>query len=183
MREEIMNKLHLLAMVTGLGLLIAGSPAWALTPLCEPPGCNPVVGDVDGNTAGGANALLNVVDYTPTVLTDNTAFGNSTLQATTSGYGNTAIGGQALNLNTTGNDNTAIGILALLNNTAGGDNTAIGAYALFSNTGANAGGGDNTAIGADALYNNIGSSNTAIGRDALYENIGGDENTAIGKYA
>jgi len=199
MREEIMNKLHLLAMVTGLGLLIAGSPAWALTPLCEPPGCNPVVGDVDGNTAGGANALLNVVDYTPTVLTDNTAFGNSTLQATTSGYGNTAIGGQALNLNTTGNDNTAIGILALFSNnggsntasgayaleynTTGGDNTAIGAYALFSNTGANAGGGDNTAIGADALYNNIGSSNTAIGRDALYENIGGDENTAIGKYA
>ncbi len=178
-----MNKLHLLAMVTGLGLLIAGSPAWALTPLCEPPACNSIVGDVDGNTAGGGSALLNVVDYTPITITDNTAFGDSTLQDTTSGYGNTAIGGHAMFLNTTGNNNTASGVNALYSNN-GGSNTADGASALSANTN----GGNNTAIGASALQDNtIGGDNTAVGAYALSSNTGansdGGDNTAIGAYA
>ncbi len=206
-----MNKLHLLAMVTGLGLLLGVTPSWGQAPP------NPTPSDAWFNTAGGENVLLSNEPNSNGTGAYNTGFGAYALYDNNTGGGNTAIGAYALWLNTSGGantasgnwalysntnggDNTADGAAALQHNTAGGYNTAIGAYALQDNTGAGGGGGhntaigayalnanvtggDNTAIGAYSLNSNIGSGNTAIGRDALFENTGGDENTAIGKYA
>ncbi len=83
-------------------------------------------------------------------LSGNTALGNLTLNATTTGDLNTAVGYQALYNNTTGNCNTAIGYNALASNTTGGNNVAIGYQALASNTRGNY----NNASGQNALSSN-----------------------------
>jgi hypothetical protein len=93
---------------------------------------------------------------------DNTAFGNTALNANTTGLYNTAVGFSALAVNTTSNNNTALGYAALLL-TTGASNTAVGVTALQANTT----GSNNTAIGSFALTAvSSGSSNIAFGRDS-----------------
>src|SRR5215831_17575128 len=82
------------------------TPTWGGPP-------NPTQSDVNGNTAGGTNALAAV---------------------TVEGGSNTAFGFGALKSNTDGDTNTACGALALFHNTSGLNNTASGAFALLSNT-------------------------------------------------
>jgi hypothetical protein len=124
-----------------------------------------------GNTAEGANALLNL-----TSGIDNTAVGSGALHDTTTGILNTANGFQALYHNT-GSENTANGFQALFSNATGGANTAMGLQALFHNTGGN----NNTATGSQALYSNTtGIYNTASGVEALFSNTTGNNNTANG---
>jgi hypothetical protein len=66
--------------------------------------------------------------------TENTCYGNFSLQNNTSGMGNSAIGRSALQNNTTGQQNIANGIQSLRSNTTGSFNLANGVYALFANT-------------------------------------------------
>lgn len=75
---------------------------------------------------------------------------------------NTAVGNSVLNANLTGSSNLGVGFNALISSTSS-HNTALGAYALQSQTT----GSSNTAIGRFAFSNNItGTYNVAIGRDA-----------------
>lgn len=84
-------------------------------------------------------------------VTNNAAFGASSLTANTTGQYNTALGSQALQNVTTSNYDTGIGWAA--------------AYAMLGNS--------NTAVGAGAMQgsgttaNNTGSSNSALGQGAL----------------
>jgi hypothetical protein len=121
-------------------------------------GVGVVITDI-GNTAVGAQALVN-----------NT------------GNDNTATGFQSLLGNTTGSNNTANGIQALHDNTMGFNNTAYGFQALFSNAGGGGIEGNlNTANGSQALGSNTtGSNNTANGSRTLLGNSTGSNNTAIG---
>ena len=123
---------RLVAPMVALVLLLATPPSWG-QPVCVAPGCNPIVSDANGNTAGGTNALQNV-NGTRSGGMQNTAFGLNTLISTTSGDNNTALGGNALFFNTTGHENTAIGKEALLVNNGSG-NTGIGFRALWNNVG------------------------------------------------
>jgi hypothetical protein len=94
----------------------------------------------------------------------NTAVGDSTLQANTTGRRNTALGSLALFTNTTGYYNTAVGPLALYNNTSGGENTAVGVQAGQSNTT----GSDNVAVGSGAMSQHSTTNDcVAVGRQAL----------------
>jgi hypothetical protein len=123
----------------------------------------------------GLDALMRV-GHGAGNLPSNTAVGNSTLNANTTGNSNTASGASALRFNTTGSNNTASGASALYSNTTGGSNTANGTNALYSNTTGNS----NTASGVNALYSNTtGNSNIASGVNALYYNQE-SQNTAIG---
>jgi hypothetical protein len=160
-----MNQVFAL-LVAAVVIVLVAAPGWAGPP-------NPTESDVQGNTAGGTNALSAVtVDGS-----QNTAFGRGALQLTTTGDNNTAVGEGALQLNTGGSGNTAAGFAAMELNTTGGDNTAIGSAALLSNTT----GSDNTATGAQALFSNVdGILNTASGRRALFSNSAGASNTATG---
>ncbi len=176
-----MNKLHLLVMVTGLGLLLGVTPSWGATPVCASPGCNPTASDLYYNTAGGYNALIDNKPDTSHQTNDgnfNTAFGDNALASNNTGQSNTASGFQALLYNITGNNNTASGVAALVSNISGSYNTADGASALF----ANSSGSNNTASGYSALGGNNGSNNTASGYDALTTN-NGSYNTASGASA
>ena len=113
-----MKRLALLfAMVIGLLMLndtSSGGPP-PPPPTCSSPGCNPTVSDANANTAGGSEALRNVVTI-----------------GATQGRLNTAFGRQALSLNTTGSYNTASGVNALFSNTTGSFNTAVGLDAPLS---------------------------------------------------
>ncbi len=193
-----MNKLHLLVIVTGLGLLLGVTPSWGQAPMCNLPGCNPTSSDPGGNTAGGTDALFSEADPAPG---NNTAFGSHALYSNVAGLLNTAVGAFALNSNTglpngngegnvaigygvlyqnNGNLNTATGTEAMYSNTSGGGNTASGYQVLYFNTGGN----QNTASGYQALhFNTLGSGNTANGYNALYSNIMGMGNAAIGYQA
>ena len=112
-------------------------------------------------------------------IVNNTALGNNTLTANTSGINNTAVGISALAANTIGGYNTAVGISALAANTSGTANTAIG----NGSSAANQGGGSNTSLGSDSLFTNIsGNNNTAIGKGALQLSTS-NNNTAIGTNA
>ena len=107
----------------------------------------------------------------------NTAIGNATLAANTTGSNNTANGYNALSNNTTGRQNTANGSGSLYSNTTGSNNTANGLYSLYSNTT----GGNNTANGFYSLYSNTtGSNNTAYGYSSLQSNTTGNWSTAYG---
>src|SRR5262249_48656799 len=152
---------HLLAIATGLALMLHSTPSWAQMPSCSSPGCNPTASDLNGNTAGGTGALQNVC--CDGCCFRNTAFGIFAL-SNNANEDNVAVGAMALSSNTTGGGNTATGSSALRSNTTGGGNTATGLFALFNNTTGNS----NTASGSGALGSNTtGISNTAIGRDAL----------------
>jgi trimeric autotransporter adhesin len=109
----------------------------------------------------------------------NTALGEATLQANTTGISNVAYGANALTLNTGGNGNTANGVDALKNNNTASYNNAFGYGALATNTGA-----ENTAVGTSAAYNNTtGSSNIAVGNYSLFKNTIGVSNVAMGNAA
>ena len=169
---------RLLPVVAGLVLLTHVTPGWG-QPTCASPGCNPTATDMNGNTAGGTGALSNVVSG-PSGGFGNTAFGASTLTATTTGSANTASGAGALANNITGSHNTASGDSALFVNAIGSFNSGTGALALFLNSAGNF----NTATGFQSLFNNSsGDSNTASGVNALLNNITGSNNTASGATA
>ena len=107
---------------------------------------------------------------------NNTAEGESALNAVDPGFGNTAVGYQAL-FNNLASFNTATGHRALLSNSHGIDNTATGGNALENNTMGNF----NTATGVEALLNNTtAKENTASGYHALLSNTTGEDNTATG---
>jgi len=141
-----------LTMWTLLICLCVLSIAQAVNP---PPGG----GYPGGNTAAGANALLNLTDGR-----DNTALGAGTLERDTDGRSNTAVGTGALFDNRLANQNTGTGVLALESN-------------RFDN------GPDNTAYGYRALDNNNGTRNTAIGWNALVVVFEGTDNIALGHSA
>jgi len=162
--------------VVALVLMLNVTPSWG-QPVCASPGCNPTVSDANANTAGGSEALADVVTIGATQGFLNTAFGRQALRLNTTGSFNIAIGAGTLQNNTSGNLNVANGVGALGNNTTGGGNTAIGNGALLSNTT----GFSNTASGANSLNSNsIGSNNIAIGVNALFSNDSGNLNTANG---
>jgi hypothetical protein len=163
---------------------------WAIA--SQPP--DPITSDSNGNTAMGANALLNNCSVA-NLCTSNTAVGDNALLLNTSGMQNTAVGRAALANNTSSGGNTAIGFSALSDNVAGSLNTAVGMEALlqsqsfaqtavgFQSLFSNTTGQFNVAIGATALYTNIvGSGNVAVGSSALYANIA-DNNTGVGYQA
>ncbi len=128
-----------------------------------------------GNSAFGISSLP-----ATTTGTYNTAFGDDTLSVNTTGTENTGSGYQALAANTSGFSNTATGVQALFSNTTGWNNTATGTQALVGNTG----GWWNTSTGTQALFSNTaGFSNTATGVQALFSNTTGVGNTATGVYA
>jgi hypothetical protein len=183
-RKKIVHKLHLLIIVTGLGLLLGVTPSWGQTPVCTYPdlgedsaACNPTTSDGSGNTAGGTNALLNL----DTLGQDNTAFGDSALYGTAGGVQNSAFGAFALYsdrgaaaFGSIGNGNTASGYQALYSNTTGDLNTASGVNALYNNES----GGNNIAIGFNAGMNlTTGSNNIDIGDNGV---AGESDTTRIG---
>jgi hypothetical protein len=166
------------------------------------PSPTPDGGYLNGNTAEGTNALINL---RPGIGNDNTAIGfealfmnqtgrwnaasgsralhdnngdantatgNAALRDNKTGTFNTATGAGALRMNTTGSSNTADGFRALVSNQVGSNNTATGVNALFSNT--------SMIIGTDVIS---GDNNTANGWQALFNNIVGSENTAVGAQA
>ncbi len=135
----------------------------------SPPNPTP---SLNGNTAGGANALIS-----NTTGINNTAFGHGTLYTNRTGHYNTAIGREALVLNTDGDFNTASGFQALYSNTTGHRNLASGNNALRFNTTGYA----NSASGIQALYaNTTGTLNTALGYQTLLALTAGHRNMALG---
>jgi hypothetical protein len=148
---------------------------FALSPRAQAVSPAPDGGYSGGNTAEGADALLNLSSGIW-----NTALGFEALNHDTAGKINTATGVRALFSNTSGSYNTANGVYALYGNTIGWYNNAVGAYALSNNTT----GFYNTANGYAALYRNTeGDGNTANGYAALYNTTTGGFNTASGIYA
>jgi trimeric autotransporter adhesin len=110
----------------------------------------------------------------------NTAIGEATLLANTTGISNVAYGANALTLNIGGNGNTANGVNALKNNTSANYNNAFGFGALITNNT----GTENTAIGTSAAYSNISGNNiVAVGNYSLFKNTTGASNVAMGNAA
>jgi len=124
------------------------------------------------NTAVGQFSL-----FANTTGENNTALGSEALRATTTGKFNTAVGSLAMQYNTTGFNNTSLGYVSLSNNLTGSGNTALGAGALLLNEG-----DENTVVGSSAMLGvpHSGSFNTVLGAQALRNPIGGNSNTAIG---
>lgn len=109
----------------------------------------------------------------------NIAFGNSALDANTSGQFNIAIGQGSLQTNTTGTSNTAIGWSTQNIRSSGGNNISIGSQSMrYANTGNN-----NTAIGALSLLSVTGSENIAVGASTGSSLTTGNNNTVIGNGA
>jgi hypothetical protein len=182
MEASMNSTIRLVVVVAGFVLLMHVTPSWGDTGAVffdfndNTAGGNPnnlFNGTFSGvgNTAFGADVLVNL-----TTGSQNTATGASALNSNTTGFNNTATGRGALQENTTGPNNTAIGFSALLSNTTGHSNTASGINALFNNTT----GIDNTATGGGSLVgNSTGSKNTAIGVAALNQSTG-NKNIGIG---
>jgi len=132
-------------------------------------------GDILGNTALGDNSLS-----ANTTGKYNSAIGSYALYSNTTGYQNSAMGYNALSSNTTGGNNSAMGYGALSSNTDGASNSAVGMYALKNNTS----GSENSAMGLYALKDNTtGYDNSAMGYQTLVSNTTGYENSAMGYYA
>ena len=145
------------------------------------------IDDVNGNVSIGVSAMPATTGGQNTAVGDtalnasttgsfNSAFGYGSLQANTQGGLNTAVGNAALLHNTTGSNNTGVGTDAMLSNVGGGNNTAVGELALYTN----ASGSNNTAVGQSALSSNLVSGNTAVGQNALSANTTGVQNVAVG---
>lgn len=137
----------------------------------QPP--NPTSSDMDNNTAGGTDALLNLV----LPAHSNTAFGSQALRNNTDGGWNSSFGHNALRDNTTGDYNTAVGASALVFNTTGIGNTTVGSISQYAGGGT---GSYNTSVGAQSLYLKGGDNNVAVGAGALYVNTDGNENVGVG---
>jgi len=147
----------------------------------------------------GGDAVINTltVGLGNSSIVDNTAIGNLTLSANTTGSSNTATGYRALRLNTTGSNNSAYGYatLAVITNgasnsayglqvlqalTSGSNNNVFGANAMFTTTTAN----NNVAIGSSALFSSTNTSNSvALGHQAGYAVTTGNNNIFIGAIA
>jgi hypothetical protein len=111
---------------------------------------------------------------------NNTFFGVTAGNLSTTGATNTAEGFQAMFSNTNGCCNVANGTQALFSNTAGCCNVASGQAALNQNTV----GTNNTADGYQSLFNNTsGSFNTAVGIDSMVWSTTGSGNVAVGNGA
>jgi|GEM_PF-1559510 len=134
---------------------------------------NARAGIIGTNNTGFGNGSLNPA----TTGVANTAIGTNTLLADTTGFRNTAIGNNAMASTLTGSYNTAVGASALVNSTNGGSNTAIGDASMVGLIG----GTFNVGVGNNTLSANTeGDANTAIGHRALFANTLGNSNTAVG---
>ena len=115
------------------------------------------------NTAVGYNALLSMVGSSLGQAISNTAVGNSSLNAVTTGTSNTAIGKDSGTVLQTGSSNTFLGAAATTSSTSISNSTAIGASSTVgtSNTmvfGASTVTSFKTGAGADIVTSsNIGS--------------------------
>jgi len=144
---------------------------------------------INTNTAIGNNSLAAI-----TTGSSNTAVGWHSSQSMVQGSANTALGLSSLRDTLNGYDNTAIGSQSLQNNTQGFANVAVGSLALTSNlTGygnvavgytalRESTGNDNTALGTNALFDSTGNFNIAIGSSAGYSITSGSNNVVIGSY-
>lgn len=128
-----------------------------------------------GNTAIGYRSMVGSGPITGGI---NTAIGNNTLSAITSGYQNIAIGDNALTSMKTGATNVIVGAGAMEGAGKGDGNIALGLWALRTNDSASY----NIAIGQQALYSNDSARNIGIGHQALYHS-NRRNNTAIGYQA
>jgi hypothetical protein len=135
------------------------------------------------NLAIGSNALKNTVYNSAVSIRDgssNTAVGDSSLFANTSGFQNTSLGAFTLQNNVNGVTNTALGYATLNTNVDGTHNTGVGNLSMFYNTS----GVRNTAIGNTSLFENTtGNFNAALGNWALRGNKEGNYNTGLGSFA
>lgn len=154
------------------------------------------------NNAFGSLALFSLVGTNSSIQgNDNSAFGDSALTNTTTGYSNSAFGfGAGANIQS-GFNNVTVGWRTMGNQGnptgAGSGNTAVGDLAMGANLGGSfntvvgyrAGDGIlsslyNVAVGYQSLFTAQGSNNDAFGYNALV-NLGatGNSNTAIGDQA
>ena len=128
--------------------------------------------DASQNTAVG-NFSLNAL----TTGSSNSAFGYNSLKSSTTGFNNSAFGYASLQTNSTGTDNSAFGLLALLMNTTGSYNCSFGSSSLESNSS----GSYNCSFGSTTLSaNTTGSSNSAFGDQCMTLKITGSGNSAFG---
>jgi len=128
--------------------------------------------DASQNTAVG-NFTLNAL----TTGSSNSAFGYNSLKGTTTGFNNSAFGFGSLQTNSTGSDNSAFGLLSLLINTTGSNNSSFGVSSLESNSS----GSNNCAFGNNTLMSNTtGGNNSGFGDQCLTENVSGSGNSAFG---
>jgi hypothetical protein len=133
--------------------------------------------DIMGNTAGGTEALSSVVT---SQSVSNSAFGNHSLAANTTGSHNTAVGNWALAANTTDSASSAFGSNALARVASGAANDAFGYYAL----GMLADGTFNSGFGTWTLESLVsGRENTGFGTGALRLATTGSGNIAVGAWA
>lgn len=128
-----------------------------------------------GNTAMGFRCMAGGTAITGI---NNTAAGQHTLFALTSGSQNTATGGFAMASMTTGIANVATGVGAMEYTTKGSNNVALGFWALRNADSTN----NNVAVGHQALYSSDSSGNTGVGYNVLYYN-NRKNNTAVGTQA
>jgi trimeric autotransporter adhesin len=128
-----------------------------------------------GNTAMGFRCMAGGTAITGI---DNTAAGQHTLLAITSGSHNTAAGGFAMASMTTGIANVATGVGAMEYTIKGSNNVALGFWALRNADSTN----NNVAVGHQALYSSDSSGNTGVGYNVLYYN-NRKNNTAVGMQA
>ena len=180
--------IRLVAVVAGLVLMLHVTPSWG-QPVCQFPGCNPTVSDANDNTAGGTDALADVVSGRAGGI-NNTAFGysrallqhhrqrqhrlrrathsqsNTTRQRTTPPVGASALSEQR-------RPATTIRPAAPRRspyNTDGSHNAAT----AFKRSRQQPTGINNTASGANALYTNTtGNNNAASVSNALHTNTTG----------
>lgn len=113
-----------------------------------------VVGEIKGTRmiANGAGAV-----------SSNTAIGENSLAANTSGNNNLANGFSTLQANTTGSNNVAVGSLAAKDNTTGSNNIALGRSTLTSNIA----GSNNVVFGALAGMSNADGTSTTSLNDSI----------------
>jgi hypothetical protein len=118
----------------------------------------------------GTNAVLHIA-------------GNNTVWCRGAGNisNNSAFGESSLDSNTTGTRNSSFGVSALTSNTTANDNTAHGYFSLVSATG-----GGNTSIGSSSLAGlTTGTNNIAVGADAgryLADGVTANQTSAQGVY-
>ncbi len=113
----------------------------------------------------------------------NTAYGQESMSALTTGVANTAAGFSSLASLTSGNYNTAVGFRSASKMTSGTGNIFIGYEAGYNVT---SGVNYNTIIGNKSGYKLSGSYNTAVGNNIMASESSassGSYNTALGNYA
>jgi hypothetical protein len=127
------------------------------------------------NCAFGYESMLGVTGGASTG-SNNSAYGQLSLRAITSGFGNVAIGNSSMESATEALSCVGIGNCALGSLTTGDSHIAIGDHALYKAVTSNY----NVAVGHSALYNSTGSNNTAIGFNSLTGVLSGSSNIAVG---